>query len=66
VIQKDRLGRLFFKVPRHFRAPKGASFLVKTLGTSAIFLSKHRPIRSQQIMRLNLDRWKMQRGLAKT
>lgn len=61
-IEADRLGRSFINVPvelaAYARSPK---LIVKVVGHTAILLRK--PVRSRELMKLNIERWKASRHL---
>jgi hypothetical protein len=63
-IRSDRLGRSFIKIPENLGYVKGDRFVFKLVGKEIVLLSKKRPITTRQIMKLNLQRWKLKNGLA--
>lgn len=56
-IEQDHLDRAMVRFPKAFRLPRGKRFVFKSVGQQALLLPT--PVRSRQLLRLNLARWKL-------
>lgn len=56
-IEQDHLGHAILRFPKNFRLPRRKKFVFKTVGQEAVLLPT--PVRSRQLLRLNLARWKL-------
>lgn len=62
-VKMNRRGRAYVEIPKGFQFSPGETFVVKQLGEKLIYLSNRKPIRTQKIMKINLQRWKILNGL---